>query len=252
MGWITDFLIGSEGEIDWDELRKMADFNAQLNKTDRVGTFSGWEWERDPDGNPTGRQVQTINPAFQGAVDRLGGRAVQGHTNYQSPSQFSSMLDAKMANQMKQHGVPPGSEGVAPWQPSAQRPGMNQEAYLPPAPPEGEEAPGFDKPYAPLENIDYMPGDSPEEKAIAADKSYGLPPDYYNDKGNIRRKYRADHKNYVGDEFLARFEDPNYVFRADDPNNPAEWYNKKGNLKEMYRLGLGGSNTGQRQDPTGG
>jgi len=234
VGWLSDFFLGSEGDIDWAELQKMVELQAEINKTDRVGTFSGWEWERDPDGNPTGRQVQTINPAFQGAVDRLGGRAVQGHTNYQSPSQFSDLLNAKMSNQMTQHGVPPGSEGTSPWQPAQERPGLDQEAYLPPAPPtDGSEAPGFDKPYAPLPGIGYAPGDSPEEQA-----GYGLPPDYWNDKGNIRRKYRPDNKNYIGDEFLNRYkENPDYEFRADDPNNPAEWYDKNGNLKDRYRVG---------------
>jgi len=253
MGWFTDMLLGSEGEIDWDELGKMVELQSRINRTDRSGVYGGWEWERDPDGNPTNRQVQTINPAFQGAVDRLGGRAVQGNTNYSSPSQFSSMLDGKMATQMRAQGLQPGEGGVAPWQPSAGRQGLTQEsAYLPPAPPaEGEMPPTFEV-QDPLPPVDYLPGDSPEEIAIAEDPSYGLPPDYYNDKGNIRRKYRPDNKNYVGDEFLARFDDPNYVFRADDPNNPEDWYNKKGQLRDRYKIGLGGSNTGQRQDPTAG
>ena len=60
----------------------------------------------------------------------------------------------------------------------------------------------------------------------------GLPPDFLNDKGNIRRKYRPDNKWFVGDEEMRRWaEDPNYqgaVF-------PDDYRNDKGNIRRRYR-----------------
>lgn len=244
MGKIMDLIFGSEGEIDWDELQRMIELQEQINKTDRQGVFGGWEWERDPEGNATNRQVQNINPAFQGAVDALGQRALNRNTNYQSPSQFSDLMNAKMSTQMAAHGIPANSQGVQTWQNSQDRGGLtNNNAFVPPPPPvdgmpPGEPAApptfGIADPRAP---VDYLPGESPQE-IKEADPLYGLPPDYYNDKGNIKRKYRPDHKTYIGDEFLQRYaDDPDYQFREDDPNNPAEWYNKKGRLKDVYRMG---------------
>ena len=231
MSWLSDFFTGSEGEIDWAELQKMVELQAQINKTDRTGAFTGWAWERDPEGNPTGRQIQTVTPAFQGAIDRLGGRAVQGHTDYESPQQFSELLNSKMANQMQRHGTDPNE---MPWTPAQERPGLKQEAYMPPPPPVegGPPDPGFVVP-DPLPLGDYQPGDSPQDAP-----GYGLPPDYWNDKGNIRRKYRPDNRNYIGDEFMDRYADnPDYEFRADDPNMNPDWLNKKGDLKKKYRIG---------------
>lgn len=247
MGWLSDFFLGSEGEIDWDELQKMVKLQSEINKTDRTGIWTGWEWERDSEGNPLNRQVQTINPQFQGAVNRLGNRANTGHTDYTSPGQFSQMLDSKMANQMTQHGIDPASQ-EKPWLPAAERPGLSEEAYLPPPPPapgEGEAPPGEQPPpdfvappgMAPVK--EYDPAEDPNRP------NYGLPPDYYNKKGNVRRKYRPDNPNYIGDEFLNRYkEDPDYVFTPDDPRNPDSFFGPKGNLRRKYRIQPGSYNKG--------
>jgi hypothetical protein len=136
---IGDFLLGSKGKIDWDELRKMVELQADVNRTDRNGVFTGWEWDRDAEGNPLDTQRQTINPAFQGAVDRLGFNAGKPEDPYTSPSQFSQMLDAKMKNQMDRQGLnTSGYQQQNPGQfpPSADRQGRFAQAYMPQAPQE--------------------------------------------------------------------------------------------------------------------
>ena len=233
-GWVRDAILGSEGEIDWDELRKMVEFQEDINKTDRTGVFSGWEWERDSEGNPLNRQVQTINPAFQGAVDRLGANAGAPADPYTSPSQFSQLLDAKMANQMDRHGILNQNT----WEKSGDRPGVSQ-PFLPPLPGEEQqpEEPVFVIPPSPEAN---MPPEEPEWEASPGD---GLPMDYLNDKGNVRRKYRPGNRNYVGDEELRRWEDdPEYG----GPTLPDDYLNDKGNIRRRYR---GQEYYGNQQNP---
>lgn len=241
MSWLSDFFLGSEGEIDWDELGKMVELQAEVNKTDRTGVFTGWEWERDAEGNPLNRQVQTVNPAFQGAVDRLGNNAGKPADPYTMPSQFSQMLDAKMNNQMNRQGL--DTSGYAQqqadqepgqWEPSADRPGVvqpNPDAYLPPGPPgEGEEPP-------PTFVVEPSPEAGMPPPPPGPEEGAGLPPDYYNDKGNIRRKYRPGNRNYVGDEELARWAQQNEQGEYDyaGPNLPDDYYNDKGNVRRRYR-----------------
>ena len=234
--WVKDFLLGSEGEIDWDELRKMMDFQNEINKTDRTGMFTGWEWERDAEGNPLNRQVQTVNPAFQDAVNRLGYNAGKPADPYSAPSQFDQMLDAKMANQMDRQGIDnqyneyQDAQPQQPWQPSADRPGMGDTAgaFLPPLP--GEEGTG-EYPNFEIEPSEQA-GMPPVQEPWEASPGDGLPGDYYNDKGNIRRKYRPGNRNYVGDEELRRWaEDPNYA----GPALPDDYMNDKGNVRRRYR-----------------
>ena len=140
MSGIMDFLFGSKGKIDWKELQKMVELQAETNRTDRMGAFTGWSWDEDKK-----VQTQTINPAFQGAVERLGFNAGKPQDPYTSPSQFSQMLDAKMANQMDRQGLDTGyAQTNVPWKPSAYRPGRTAQAFLPPAPGEGPAPPVTD------------------------------------------------------------------------------------------------------------
>lgn len=125
MSWIKDAIIGSDGKLDWDALKKMMGYEQQLNKTNRMGAFTGWAWDtqKDAEGNvminpETGQpelsntQRMTVHPDFQDAVDRLGARA----TAQSMPSGMNDLWKAKMANQMQRHG-------------------LDNSAYLPPAPP---------------------------------------------------------------------------------------------------------------------
>ena len=129
MGILRDLFGGkvSGGKIDWDDLRKMMDYQADLNRFDNIGLFSGSEWSEGPDGKWT--RQQTVNPALQAGLDRIMGRASNGMGDpYSAPSQFSQLLDAKMANQFQRHGL--GQGGAAPdpatyGPPSASQPGRN-------------------------------------------------------------------------------------------------------------------------------
>ncbi|RLC15192.1 MAG: hypothetical protein DRI24_11565 [Deltaproteobacteria bacterium] len=124
MGWLDsakDALFGSEGSIDWDELRKLMSYEGQLNKVDRGGPFTGWAWEdqRDAEGNimydengqvlKSNTQSMRINPDFQPAVDRLGERATGTSPMMQASMnpQMQGIFDASMKNQMARYGVPP-------------------------------------------------------------------------------------------------------------------------------------------------
>lgn len=277
MSWLSDFFLGSEGEIDWDELARMVELNAEINKTDRTGIFSGWEWERDAEGNPLDRQVQTINPAFQGAVDRLGFNAGKPADPYTSPSGFNEMLDRKMANQMDRMGMDTApyegwyqdyySEQPA-YVPGANRPGTVEtplDAYIPAAP--GEQAPvedpGYVAPGGPVADPGIDPGLNPDPPTFEIEPSPGagappsepewepsvqpgggLPPDYYTKKGRIRRRYDPTNKFYIGDEALARYSN----WKANEM--PVDYYTKKGKVRKKYRDGQYGSDP--FVPPTGG
>jgi len=109
LGDWADKVFGSKGEIDWNALAKLMELDVNLNRTDRGGPFTGWEWEKDAEGNPTSRQSMVINPAFQGAVDRLGNRA-SGESpmiTSQMPDQMQQIYQASMANQGHRYGLPP-------------------------------------------------------------------------------------------------------------------------------------------------
>jgi hypothetical protein len=127
----------SGGEIDWSELQKVMDYSAQLNRYNDTGLFTGSEWDEGPDG--TWSRRQTVNPALQPGLDRIMARATgQGWGDpYQMPSQFSQLLDAKMANQFDRHGLgggatpDPSTYGM----PSAQQPGRTPMPSSPPPAP---------------------------------------------------------------------------------------------------------------------
>lgn len=105
MSWFSDFLFGKQGKIDYKTLEKIMQLDAQYNRTDRQGIFTSHNWAEDPE---TGQWTQTttmnedMQPAYSRFVDRMQGAGMEP---YQSPDQFSSLLDAKMANQMERHGI---------------------------------------------------------------------------------------------------------------------------------------------------
>ena len=192
MSWLSDFIFGSKGEIDWKELGKMVELQAQVNRTDRQGAFTGWEWDRDPiTGQPGNTQTQTINPAFQGAVDRLGFNAGKPADPYTSPSQFSEMLDAKMANQMDRQGLDTSGyqqQNPGQFDPSADRAGRFAQSYLPPAPPGDVPPPGGVVP-PPGDNQDPPPGDNRPPGGGGGGRGPG--------KGNNRLHMIADDGGYI-------------------------------------------------------
>ena len=105
LGDLWGGLFGGEArDADWDQIEKLMQMSAELNRTDRHGYFSNWDWTEDENGKWT--QSHTLKPGLDIAADRLLSRANgEGYLPYQSPGQFSSLLDAKMANQMQRHGI---------------------------------------------------------------------------------------------------------------------------------------------------
>ena len=99
---------GQQAKPDWGQIEKLMKLETELNRTNRQGIFGGWDWTENPDGSWT--QNQNLAPGMQAGADRLMNRAVggEGMGNYQSPVQFSQMLDAAMANQMERRGMTPG------------------------------------------------------------------------------------------------------------------------------------------------
>lgn len=84
------------GKVNWDQIEKLMKLDADLNRTNRQGLFTGWQW--DEDGKT---QTQTLNPMMMPGYMRLMGRSMGGgFDEYESPEQFNSMLDASMANYM--------------------------------------------------------------------------------------------------------------------------------------------------------
>jgi hypothetical protein len=112
MTWLTDILeslaantkasitTSIPGDPNWDDINKLMGMDTQMNRFDRQGAFSSWDWTEDP---VTGRfsQTQNMGPEMQGGRDRLFDRVGgMGFDPYASPEQFNSLLDGKMANQM--------------------------------------------------------------------------------------------------------------------------------------------------------
>jgi hypothetical protein len=144
MSFLKDMMGGifgsAGGEMDWEGLMRVMEMEQMYNRTDRHGAFSDWDWAEDPE---TGRwtQSQTLKPEMQQGADRLLARAGQGQgfENYQSPDQFSTMLDSAMANQMQRQGtldpnyqVPQQEFGTR----AGDREGRFAQAYIPPPPPD--------------------------------------------------------------------------------------------------------------------
>jgi len=97
---------GGGGEPNWEDIARLMELDTTLNRTDRTGIFSSWEWEEGEDG--TFNQVQKLAPGMQQGADRLMARASggMGFEPYQSPEQFALLQDAKSANMMDRHNVP--------------------------------------------------------------------------------------------------------------------------------------------------
>lgn len=135
---------GKQASPDWAQIEKLMQMEADLNRTNRQGIFGGWDWQENPDGSWT--QYQTLAPGMQVGADRLLARATQGMGDYQSPSQFGSMLDAMMANQYDRLGLTggnrPPTEQYGP--PSASRPGLFEQT--PQLPPEAQQPPAGQPP----------------------------------------------------------------------------------------------------------
>ena len=191
----------SGGDPNWAAIERLMQMDTEMNRTDRVGSFSGWEWGEDPE---TGKwtQTQTLQPGMQYGVDRLIGRSQgAGMDPYQSPDQFSQLLDAKMANQMDRHGIDTSGytqsqEGPPqPWQPSGQNPSMNP--YVTP-PPEG----GYGPQGGPQATAPVGGGGGPLPDPNAQEQMQ-LPDDYYAPGFGDRRVskyYRPEHEKYRGVE----------------------------------------------------
>lgn len=171
MGFLSglkDAFFGSKGgEMDWEGLMRMMDMDLQANRTNRHGAFSDWDWEEGPDGSWT--QTQTLKPGMQQGADRLLDRVGNGagFNPYQSPEQFSTMLDSSMAAQMQRQGTldpnyqvqQPG--GMNQFSPSADREGGFAQAYMPPPPPPPQGNMGPIQPPEPIQDArlgDYYSG----------------------------------------------------------------------------------------------
>lgn len=154
------FLFGGESaDPDWGDIERLMKFDAALNRIDQHGPFASWTWDQGGGaggGNlsdvPTTQRF-SINPNVQPAFDRFTGRMNEGYSDpYTSPSQFSQLLDAKMANQFYRHGLPENTPDPSMFgPPSASRPGV--------APPEFTPAPDLPPPpLPPQQNVPPMQG----------------------------------------------------------------------------------------------
>ena len=134
IGDIFGSLIGGEvPKSDFDELRKILQMEIDANRTNAQGIYGGWEWGESEDGTPT--QTQTLAPGMQAGADRLLERySTNDAPQYESPEQFSQMLDAMMGNQMNRMNIgqgrpTPQDMGFGP--PSGQQPGMQPQQPQP-------------------------------------------------------------------------------------------------------------------------
>jgi hypothetical protein len=150
MGWFSKLFGGDSRDPDWEAIERLMERDAELNRTDRQGVFTGWNWNQNQDG--TWGQTQSVAPGMQGGVDRLMSRSQgQGMDPYQSSPQFSQLLDARMANQMDRSGI--GAQGQAPQgygPPSNQNAGRFPAQFENPNPVPQEEW-NFDAPYSPYQ-----------------------------------------------------------------------------------------------------
>jgi hypothetical protein len=90
------------GNIKWDWLEKLAEFDERYNRINRYGPFGGWEY--DPE-TKSQRFVAT-SPGMQAAQERMDRRlAGEGFDAYEPPAQVSSITDALMASRMGRMGI---------------------------------------------------------------------------------------------------------------------------------------------------
>lgn len=157
MGSLFGGMMGGGGksqQADWGQIEKLMNMQADLNRYDQYGLFTNMDWTENPDG--TWDQKMSANPEMAGAMSNLMQAASGPREQYQSPPQFSQMLDAKMANQMgRQDILQPGAapQPQTPFgPPSAERPGMPQQqppqSFGPPQPPPGQPPQGGPPPGA--------------------------------------------------------------------------------------------------------
>mgnify|MGYP001813703330 CR=1 FL=1 len=183
MSGLTDFLLGSSGNIGWQELQRMMFLQKNLNADARQGMFTGWEYEYEDrpiynkDGKikdyarvPVGFK-QTVTEGFQPAVDRLGARAASG-----APSQFANLTEGLANRQRARYGLPlPPPPGYGAQPPGGQPPVDNF-----PMPP-GDQLPPIDGYPPPDEYVRPLPPgvvQPPGYKPKPPGEDH--PPEYYN------------------------------------------------------------------------
>lgn len=89
---------------DWQQIEKLMKMSLDANRFDQQGLFSNTTWKEGPDGKWA--RSQSVNPALQGGMDRLMGRA--GGAGMGLPSQMNDIMNAKMINQMQRQGIQAG------------------------------------------------------------------------------------------------------------------------------------------------
>ena len=90
------------GQIKWDWLEKLAEFDERYNRINRYGRFGGWEY--DPE-TKSQRFVAT-DPGMQAAQERMSRRlGGEGFDPYEPPAQASAITDALMASRMERMGI---------------------------------------------------------------------------------------------------------------------------------------------------
>ena len=137
LSFLTDILFGSppssSESMSKEDIAWLMDEGLTANRTDKQGLFGGWDWTQGQDGRWT--QTENVNPALQPGIEKLMGAISGDQKPYESPEQFSSLLDAMMGNKMTQYGLEPGGYEPSgqPYQPVQRMP------YTPPEkPPEGQ------------------------------------------------------------------------------------------------------------------
>jgi len=115
----------SKEDIAW-----LMDQGLTANRTDKQGLFGGWGWTQGPDGR--WMQTETVNEALIPGIEKLMGSISGDQKPYESPEQFSVMLDAMMGNKLESLGQDPGGykPSYSPYQPVERMP------YSPPEQPQ--------------------------------------------------------------------------------------------------------------------
>ena len=119
-----------------EDIAWLMDKGLTANRTDKEGIFGGWNWSEGPDGRWT--QTEHVSDALIPGIEKLLGKIGNDPTPYESPQQFSTLLDAMMGNRMAQYNQDPS--GYAPsgqaYQPT-ERVAFEQPGARPSVPPTG-------------------------------------------------------------------------------------------------------------------
>lgn len=94
------FFGGDSNSADWDQIAKLMGLTKDINRFDQQGLFTDTTWDADKNVQTTG-----LAPGMENAFTQFMQRQSAPPRTYESPTQFSSMLDAKMANQMQRQGI---------------------------------------------------------------------------------------------------------------------------------------------------